>query len=228
MIDEIEEHLKAEYPREGCGVIGVVRGKEKWFPCANIAEGDEDFILDSREYAKINATCDIIAIVHSHPDSDCTPSQADIDHCNALGVKYHIFSYPEMDMYTVEPEVFVRPLLGREYKFGISDCFEAARDYYLDKGIELPRRDAYVDDWWLLGLDYFTEEYIRTWDFIPVVAPQEGDLLIFAIDSEVGNHCGVYLGNEIFFHHAQNRLSCRESLHPVWAKGLIGIYRYDA
>ena len=29
------------------------------------------------------------------------------------------------------------------------------------------------------------------------------------------------------FHHAENRLSCRESLYPFWAKHLTGIYRYD-
>ena len=33
--EEIVEHFNAEYPREGCGVIGIVQGKSKWFPCKN-------------------------------------------------------------------------------------------------------------------------------------------------------------------------------------------------
>ena len=53
MIHEIEEHFKKEYPREGCGIIAIVKGKKKWFPCTNVAEDDEDFIISSQEYFKI-------------------------------------------------------------------------------------------------------------------------------------------------------------------------------
>ena len=45
---------------------------------------------------------------------------------------------------------------------------------------------------------------------------------------EVNNHCGVYLGNDIFYHHAEERLSCRENLYPRWHKWLVGAYRYAA
>ena len=30
--EEIVEHFNAEYPREGCGVIGIQKGKSVWFP----------------------------------------------------------------------------------------------------------------------------------------------------------------------------------------------------
>ena len=62
---EIEPHFFKEYPREACGVLAVQKGKAKWFPCTNIAEENDDFIIDSTEYLKIKATSDIIAIVHS-------------------------------------------------------------------------------------------------------------------------------------------------------------------
>ena len=65
---EIKEHFEAEYPKEGCGIVAVQKGKRKWFPCTNVAEVDEEFILDSTEYLKIHRTSDIIGIVHSHPD----------------------------------------------------------------------------------------------------------------------------------------------------------------
>jgi cell wall-associated NlpC family hydrolase len=51
--------------------------------------------------------------------------------------------------------------------------------------------------------------------------------LIFTMGANVPNHCGVYTGNDIFFHHAVNRLSCRENLYPLWKKYLTGIYRYE-
>ena len=33
MIDEIQAHFEREYPKEGCGIIGIVEGKKEWFPC---------------------------------------------------------------------------------------------------------------------------------------------------------------------------------------------------
>ena len=49
MIDEIQQHFEGVYPREGCGIIGIVRGKKEWFPCKNIAEDEKDFIMCSSD-----------------------------------------------------------------------------------------------------------------------------------------------------------------------------------
>ena len=227
MIDEIKEHFEKEYPREGCGIIGIVKGKKKWFPCTNVAENDEDFILSSKDYLFVKQRADIYAIVHSHPDASSEASESDINNCNALGIPYYIFSYPEMDLNIIEPEVILNPLIGREYKFGTCDCFEAMRDYLASKDIIIPHRDLFEDNWWDKGLDYFTEENIKNWNHVKVSSPQENDVLIFKVHSLVANHCGVYIKDDIFFHHAVNRLSCRESLYPLWAEHLVGIYRYE-
>ena len=228
MIEEIRDHFEKEYPKEGCGIIGIVKGKKKWFPCENLAEDNENFILSSKDWFYVKQRADIFAVVHSHPDCSNKASQADIDNCNTLGVPYYIFSYPDMELNIVEPKKRFYPLVGREYKFGISDCFEAMRDYLNAEGVEIPPRAAFEDDWWLKGLDYFNEDIISQWGFKKVQSPQKNDLLIFAVDSSVGNHCGVYLENDVFFHHAEHRLSCRENLYPFWGKFIIGIYRHEA
>ena len=137
MIEEIQQHFEASYPREACGIIGIVQGKKKWFPCTNVAENEDDFILSSDEYFEIVKQCDVFAIVHNHPDASNEPSPADINNCNALGIPYWIFSYPEMDLYILEPEKKSYPLVGREYEFGVRDCFEAMRDYLKSKNIEI-------------------------------------------------------------------------------------------
>lgn len=228
MIEKIREHFEAEYPREACGIIGVVKGKKRYYPCENVAEDDDDFIMSSTDYMKYKRSMDIIAIVHNHPDSDNTPSEGDINNCNALGIPYYIFSYPDMELNILEPKVHVNPLLGREYKFGTADCFEAMRDWLASEDINIPPRDLFEDDWWEKGLNYFTEENIKNWKHKKVDSPQKNDVLIFQIEADVPNHCGVYLGNDVFFHHAVNRLSCRESLYPFWRKHIVGIYRYEA
>ena len=227
---DILQHFRKEYPREGCGVISVVKGKEKWFPCTNVAKDDEDFIIDSEEYLKLKRTTDIVAIVHSHPDGSSEPSEADRKYCNALGIPYHIYSYPEVELKVLNPEKNLVNLYGREYEFGVADCFEALRDYLSTRGINIPLRAPFEDDWWKKGLDYFTDEVIEEWNHkpVPLTEIQENDVLIFNVGSDVGNHCGVYIGNECFYHHAVNRLSCRESLYPLWYKYLEGAYRYVA
>jgi len=224
---EIEKHFEKEYPREGCGVLGIVQGKLEWFPCNNVAEDDEDFVLDSKQYLDIRKKADIVGIVHSHPDASCEPSISDINNCNALLIPYYIFSYPEMKMHVQEPKYKKTDLIGREYIFGHKDCFEAARDWYLEQGTEIPPRMAYENEFWEKDIDYFCEEHINTWGFKKVEEPKIGDFLVFSVDSKVNNHCGIFLGNDVFFHHAANRLSCRENLYPFWIKYLKEIYRYE-
>ena len=228
MINEIKSHFEAEYPKEACGIIGVVKGKKRWFPCKNIAQKEEDFIMSSDDWFRVKRQADILAIVHNHIHSSNEPSENDVNNCNALGIPYYIFSYPDLELNILEPKENFNPLIGREYKFGVNDCFEAMRDWLKSQGIKIPKRAAFEDDWWLKGLDYFTEEIISEWGFKKVNSPQRNDLLVFAVESSIGNHCGVYLGNDLFFHHAENRLSCRESLYPFWSKHIIGIYRYEA
>ena len=228
MIDEIKAYFDTEYPREACGIIGIVKGKKKWFPCKNVAESEEDFVMSSEDWFRVKRQADIFAIVHNHVDSSNEPSENDVNNCNALGIPYYIFSYPDLELNIVQPKQNFNPLIGREYKFGVNDCFEAMRDWLGNEGIEIPKRAAFEDDWWLKGLDYFTEDIISEWGFKKVSVPQKNDLLVFAVESSVGNHCGVYLSNDVFFHHAENRLSCRESLYPFWGKHVIGIYRHEA
>ena len=228
-IEDIYSHFESEYPKEACGVLSVVKGKLRWHPCTNISEDPENgFVIDSKEYLKISFSSDVVGIVHSHPDGKAFPSEHDRNACNALGVPYYIFNFPEMELFILEPERIEKPLMGREYAFGTSDCYEAARDWYLQNGIPAPFRDAYEDDWWTKGLNYFCDEHMATKGWYPVKDMKKGDLLVFSVGSSVPNHCGVYLGSDIFYHHAQNRLSCRENIYPFWVQNLTGIYRYEA
>ncbi len=230
-LHEIEPHFFREYPKEACGVIAVKQGKEYWIPCKNVAENPEEtFIFDSKEYLKISRTSDIVGIVHSHPDATSEASETDINNCNTLGIPFFIFSYPEMDLNILKPVKDRTELYGREYEFGIKDCFEAMRDYLKSQNIELPPRIPFEDNWFNKDLDYFSPEIVKEWggQEVPIENIQKNDVITFCVHSNVANHCGVYLGNDIFYHHAVHRLSCRENLYPFWAKFINRVYRYVA
>ena len=53
-----------------------------------------------------------------------------------------------MDLTVVQPENNLTNLYGREYEFGVADCFEAMRDYLKAQNIEIPPRALFEDDWW--------------------------------------------------------------------------------
>lgn len=228
VLPEIYTHLNSEYPREGCGLLAIQKGRLLWVPSRNLAIDGETFILDSTIFMKTRQIADIVGIVHSHPDSSPEPSIHDTQVCNALQIPYYIFSIPDFEMHVEFPKNRTeKPLVGRNYSFGVSDCFELARDYYKSLGIIINPRAAFEDDWWKKGLDYFSKEHLAENKFKPVQEPREGDLLVFSIQASIGNHCGVFLGNDTFIHHAEHRLSCRENLYPFWIQHISGIYRYE-
>lgn len=46
-LDAIRAHALADYPREACGLICIVRGKERYTPCRNTADtASEHFQLN--------------------------------------------------------------------------------------------------------------------------------------------------------------------------------------
>jgi proteasome lid subunit RPN8/RPN11 len=212
---QIFEYFVEQFPKEGCGLLQNKKGKLYWIPCENKAENpEEDFYIDPKEYIKASLSGDIYAIVHSHPDTGEEPSEADIKASDFLGIPYHIYSLETMKKYEYIPKKLRTPLLGRNYEFGKYDCYSLVRDYYENLGIILPNI-PFEDDWWLKGLNYF-DELFDAFGFVEVEEPQEHDGIILQVYCEVPNHCGIYLGEDIFMHHAVYRLSCRESLYSGW------------
>jgi len=210
------EHLMSEYPREGCGILLNKRGKLEWIPCENVAEGNEEFRISANDYIRASLQGDIHAIVHSHPDGSPEPSEADIQASDFLGIPYWIYSIPGAELYVYEPDRKKQPLLGKEYEFGVNDCYSLVRDYYKELDIDLPAI-PFEDDFWLKGINYF-DDLQESFGFETVEEPQEHDMVIFSVMSDIPNHCGVYVGEDIFLHHAVDRLSCRESLHSFWGR----------
>ena len=221
-------HAEAEYPREACGLVVVVKGREKFWPCKNLATEEDSFVLDPKDYAAADDAGEIVAVFHSHPNMQPTPSMADRAACEASGVPWYILGWPCGNWEKLSPEGYKPPLIGREWCYGTLDCYSLVRDWYKQNwGLELSDYERH-GEWWFKGLNTFVDNF-KNEDFVEVDQesdPQHGDALLMQIVSPVPNHVAIYLEDNIILHHLEKRLSSRDILTGYYRKNTTHILRH--
>lgn len=84
LLAEMITHARACYPREACGILaGLADRVQRCYPARNAAPGNERFFLDPEEQRAIFADIarhhwKLLAIYHSHPQRDASPSLNDL------------------------------------------------------------------------------------------------------------------------------------------------------
>jgi proteasome lid subunit RPN8/RPN11 len=207
---EILQQAKDEFPRESCGLVAVVKGRRRYFPCRNIAKTpDEHFVLDG--WNEVEDKGEVVAIVHSHPKTNPAPSPADRVACEKSGLPWFIVNPNTEGWGYCEPDGFELPYVGREFVHGIVDCYSLCRDWYgREWGLELRDYDR-RDQWWDHGENLYLENFQKEgFHKIPVEELQRGDALLMQLVSPVPNHAAIYLGDSQILHHVQGRLSSRD------------------
>ena len=226
-LQAILAHAAAEYPNECCGVVAQKSRVERYFPCLNLAtDATEQFHLDPEGYVEAEEWGTITAIVHSHPDATTQPSELDLAQCDNHELPWHIVSWPEGDLRTIQPRGEL-PLIGRQFVIGHTDCWGLIMSYFRQNhGIELKdyrvdrywwesgEENLYMDNWFECGFREFAGQ------------PRAGDMVIMQVSAPVPNHAGVLTEDGMLLHHMHGMLSQRVPYGGYYLDRTIKILRH--
>tara|TARA_E500000331_G_scaffold356029_1_gene413119 strand:+ start:3372 stop:4064 length:693 start_codon:yes stop_codon:yes gene_type:complete len=224
---EALEHARQQQPIEACGILAVVKGREKYFACRNIAEDPiEGFCIDPDDWVFAEEEGEPIAIVHSHPDCSTDPSPVDLASCEYIDLPFYICN-PETEQWNYfEPSGYKAPLLGRKWTWKSADCWTLVIDYFAEKGLEVKNWERPKRSEEILTNGIF-ERLIPKSNFILVDDEiQVGDLLLHKFKGPCPDHVSVYIGDQKVIHHMYGRLSSRDLYGPYLIESTVRRYRH--
>ena len=206
-------HAKDQDPKESCGLLIDVKGKERYYPCKNLSSYSQQcFIIDPEDYAKAEDNGKVLAVIHSHPVTPPVASQADMISCEKSGVVWHIVNPKTEQWGFYKPSGYKPPLIGRHWVWGITDCWSLVRDWYKEKlGISLRDWDRPTTPEQFIENPMFEKCAWRTGfrQLRPEEKLENGDLLFMSIMATGLNHVAIFLDGDVL-HHLADRISCKE------------------
>lgn len=222
--NSIVQHTMENPLMEICGLITLsADGVYSYERLENVHEEPvSNFRLRQEDQIRVVTDNAVVAYVHSHPNGPNCPSKLDMEIQVGIGKPSVICAVVNgaLDVFSFGDHLLNLPLDGRTFRHGVTDCYEAARGWYWqNRGLLLdpfPRSD----DWWSATEDN-EDMYLRNFEsqgfeaFKPNfkdrnsdLHPAEGDALLIQFDgSKVINHCAVYVGNNLIYHHRAHRKS---------------------
>ena len=222
-------HAKKQDPKEAVGLLLNVKGKQRYYPCQNLAiTNHQEFILNPEDYVKADNLGEIIGIFHSHPVTPPTPSQADRISCEHSNLPWYIVNPKTEQWAELKPEGYKPELCGRPWVWGVTDCWSLVRDWYKqEKNIDLVDYERSITPQEFLENPLF-EKYAKETGFRELAnneALKKGDVLLMSIMHPTLNHVAIFLGDMVL-HHLADRLSCKEPYSEWLLKCTGKRYRY--
>lgn len=232
VIAAIQVDALARYPRESCGLVVEEGCGPRYLACDNLHEEPlTGFRLDPQQLLRAGAS--LRAIVHSHPDGPDHPTEQDMVGQIASSVPWGIsVARPGH----AEPPFWwgggvpVPPLIGRQFRHGVADCYVLIRDVFRQCGVELPEVPRSWE-WWLAengAADLYRRGFANAgFAEIPFSSLQPGDVVLMAIKSAQPNHAALVLESGKILHHLAGRISGEDVLYR-WRRFVTLCLRFRA
>jgi proteasome lid subunit RPN8/RPN11 len=235
-------------PNEACGfIIEYCNGELGFIPVENASpEPLETFLIRAEDYVRADARGEIRYVFHSHPNATqwngrLTFSDVDKRACQESGHDWLLLTLPDFELHTLSPHNAAVPLLGRDWCWGVFDCYGLIRDVFSQTGIILTNYDRgeleYKGDFvWNTNPDWHPyDDYFRAEGFEeipPGSAMQKYDILLMCMQSDLGtsNHAGIIVDPDrnVFYHHLLGRLSEEAVYGGFFAKCTNKVIRHNS
>lgn len=214
------------------------------YECANSSDLDHayTFEISSDDYLRASGQGVITGVYHSHPGTDNSFSENDLEYIEEVAVPMYIYVVGTGELKEFIPSTYEVNLVGLPFIWGLYDCYGLVRNYFRQNyGIYLnnyDRDDAFTKDvekrkFLLKMIKRENAQVIseRSPDgFLDFGAIKKDDIILF-VTHEVSRimpvHFGIYQGDNMFLHHPEHLLSKIEFLGPNWMKRASHILRLD-
>jgi proteasome lid subunit RPN8/RPN11 len=213
---------REQAPREACGFIINHGGHARVHVVPNAIIEPGAFAMNPDDAMDMLRRHQCLAVVHSHVGEDARPSLADMELAEALHMPHVIVCVDDGSVSITYPPGWSQPIVGREWVYGVSDCYTLLQDAMQEMGgITLPdfeREPWPTKTWNMFRPENFTK---AGWVEVPLAEPFRAlDVALFALDDDSPhcNHCGLVVEPAHLLHHAAGRLSTRELFSDFWRK----------
>jgi proteasome lid subunit RPN8/RPN11 len=215
-----------KYPEEICGFLT----NKGLMPIENTSDKPLHFAaIDPKSYALAEEE-GIIFLYHSHA-KEPNFSKLDIDACKQLNIPFVLYVV-ETDKFTIaNPQG--GDYIGRDWVYGINDCFSLVRDWYrqewgiiLDDFARCEVGETCKEGWNVFAESFESQGFTRLSAY--GVKLQAGDVLLMQIASPNPNHLGLIFDSEKqeFMQHLRDRPSSIDPYGGYWAQHTVGVLRY--
>lgn len=118
-----------------------------------------------------------------------------------------------------------RSLLGRQWEYGVNDCFSLVRDWFQLNGVELPNFDR-PDDLEVCESIFLQQAEAIGFEQVTFDRRKPGDVLIMRLQTKEPMHAAILLPNELILHQRQNSLSAIEPLRQYYVDRVAAVFRH--
>lgn len=118
-------------------------------------------------------------------------------------------------------------LIGRQWEYGVNDCFSLIRDFFKLKGISLPDFGR-PEDLEISESIFLQQAEAIGFRQVKWSQRKAGDVLIMRLQTRTPMHAAILLPDEEILHQRQNSLSAIEPLRRYYVERVAAVFRYGA
>ena len=118
-------------------------------------------------------------------------------------------------------------LIGRQWEYGVNDCFTLIRDWFGLQGVELPDFSR-PENLEVCDSIFLQQAEVIGFVQVPFERRKPGDVLIMRLDTRTPMHAAILLPDELILHQRQDSLSAIEPLRRYYVERIAAVFRYAA